>query len=293
MNPAIQFTEIKELKKHYQGKVRDIYEIDPGRWLMVTTDRLSAFDVVFPDPIPDKGLVLNHISNVWFKRMSFIQNHLLSTTPEKELPFLADYPGVAERSIIVRKVKRLDVECVIRGYLFGSVYSEYQKHQTAGGNPLPAGLKMAEILPEPIFTPAAKNDTGHDENITYEQMADMIGSELAALTRDTSLRLYTEARDTMAAHGIILADTKFEFGLDEQGRLVLIDEILTPDSSRYWDGSTYAPGASPHSYDKQFVRDYASAQDWDKTPPAPRLPQDIILKTREKYLQIKQIIDRL
>ncbi len=293
MNPAIQFTDIKELKKAYQGKVRDIYTIDDERWLMVTTDRLSAFDVVFPDAIPDKGMVLNHISNSWFKRMTFIDNHLLSTTPEKELPFLKNYPGLAERSIIVRKVQRLDVEFVIRGYLFGSVFNEYQKHQTAGGNPLPAGLQMAEILPEPIFTPAAKNDTGHDENINYDQMVNIIGKELGEKTYQTSMRLYSEARDRMAAHGIILADTKFEFGLDDQGQLILIDEILTPDSSRYWDGSTYAVGSSPQSYDKQFVRDYASAQVWDKTPPAPRLPEDIIMKTRDKYLQIKSIIDKL
>ncbi len=293
MIPAIQHTDIKELKKAYQGKVRDIYEIDKERWLMVATDRLSAFDVVFDDPIPDKGAVLNHISNTWFGIMDFIDNHLISTRPEKELPFLKDYPGIAERSVIVKKVNRLSVECVIRGYLFGSVFKEYQTHQTAGGNKLPAGLRMAEILPEPIFTPASKADSGHDENINYEQFIDITGKEMGEKMYNASMRLYLEARDKMAKYDIILADTKFEFGVDDDGTLILIDEVLTPDSSRYWDGVTYAVGSSPQSYDKQFVRDYAEAQVWDKTPPAPRLPEDIIMKSRDKYLQIRNVIDQI
>ena len=290
---AIAKTDIKELKKLYQGKVRDIYEIDSERWLMVASDRLSAFDVVFEDSIPDKGAVLNHISNKWFSMMNFIPNHLLSVSPEKELPFLQNYEGIPERAVIVRKVKRLPVECVIRGYLFGSVFNEYQKNQTAGGVSLPAGLKLAEKLPEPIFTPANKAESGHDENIDYKQFINILGQELGDKIIEVSMRLYSEARDKVAPHEIILADTKFEFGLDQNEDLVLIDEILTPDSSRYWDGKLYRIGESPASFDKQFVRDYAAAQDWDKTPPAPRLPEDIIMKTRDKYMQIKAIIDRV
>jgi len=289
---AIAKTDIKELKKIYQGKVRDIYEIDSERWLMVASDRLSAFDVVFEDSIPDKGVVLNHISNKWFSIMDFIPNHLLSVTPEKELSFLKNYEGIPERAVIVRKVKRLPVECVIRGYLFGSVFNEYQKKGTAGGNTLP-GLKLAEKLPQPIFTPANKAESGHDENIDYKKFIDILGKELGNKIIEVSMRLYGDAQDKLTSHGIILADTKFEFGLDQDGVLVLIDEILTPDSSRYWDGKTYRVGESPVSFDKQFVRDYAAAQDWDKTAPAPRLPEDIIMKTRDKYMQIKAIIDRI
>ena len=287
---TITKTDIKELKKLFSGKVRDIYEISPKEWLIVTTDRISAFDVVFNEGIPGKGRVLNEISNIWFSRMDFIKNHIISTQPEKQLPFLKNYEGISERSVIVKKVNRLAVECVVRGYLFGSVYEEYQKKGTAGGNPLPAGLSMAEILPEPIFTPSTKAETGHDENINYEQFIKITGRETGDRIIASSIRLYKEARDRMAKIGIILADTKFEFGIDENGELIFVDEALTPDSSRYWIKETYRIGRSPESYDKQFVRDYLTDIRWDKKPPAPKLPDEIIANTKKIYDRILDII---
>ncbi len=233
MLSTLKETYIKELKFLFKGKVRDIYEINSKEWLIVTTDRISAFDVVFNEPIPSKGIILNKISNLWFDKIKFLPNHIISTNPIEKLPFLKDYEGINERAVIVKKVNRLPVECVVRGYLFGSVYSEYKKNGTAGGVILPEGLKLAEKLPEPIFTPATKAETGHDENINYEQFVNIVGKEIADKIIEYSIQIYKFASEKMEKSGIILADTKFEFGIDEDGELILVDEVLTPDSSRY------------------------------------------------------------
>ena len=290
---AITTTNIKELKKLFSGKVRDIYEIDPDQWLIVTTDRISAFDVVFNEGIPGKGRVLNRISNKWFSKMTMLPNHLISTNPANELPYLANYPGIAERSVIVKKVNRLPVECVVRGHLFGSVYSEYKAGGTAGGLLLPSGLKLAQELPEPIFTPADKAESGHDENIDHDRFFEVVGEKTGRQIIDYAIAIYIKARDIMKGLGIILADTKFEFGIDKDGTLILVDEVLTPDSSRYWDGDSFKVGESPRSYDKQFLRDYLNTLKWDKTPPPPPLPSEIIDKTREKYLSILNTIEKI
>jgi phosphoribosylaminoimidazole-succinocarboxamide synthase len=290
---AMTRTDIRELKKLFSGKVRDIYEVENDQWLIVTTDRLSAFDVVFAEGIPDKGRVLNRISNRWFSKITSIDNHLISTTPQNELPFLAAYEGIAERSVLVKKLKRIPMECVVRGYLFGSVYEEYKKSGTAGGVKLPSGISLAGELPEPVFTPSTKAEKGHDENINHERFMNEVGKELGEKIMKASTHIFTTAREIMEKYGIILADTKFEFGLDEDGNLVLVDEVLTPDSSRYWELTTYRVGESPASYDKQFVRDYLDGTKWNKQPPAPALPYDVILKTREKYLQILDVIEKI
>lgn len=290
MNEVILSTDIKELKKLFSGKVRDIYEINPREWLIVTTDRISAFDVVFNEGIPQKGLFLNGISNHWFSILKSIPNHIISSNPVEVLPFLKNYPGVSERSVIVKKLNRLPVECVVRGYLFGSAYDEYQVKQSACGIKLPAGMAQAEKLPQPIFTPASKAETGHDENIDYGTFVRTVGKEVGDAIMDAAIEIYETARDKMSEKGILLADTKFEFGLDEAGKLILVDEVLTPDSSRYWEKESYKVGESPKSYDKQFVRDYLNQIKWNKQPPAPALPQDIIMKTREKYEQIASVI---
>ncbi len=290
---AIVRTDIKELKKLFSGKVRDIYEVSKDKWLIVTTDRLSAFDVVFNEGIPEKGLILNSISNKWFSKISFIPNHLLSTEVNNGFPFLKNYEGLPERSVLVKKVNRLPVECVVRGYLFGSVYEEYRQKGTAGGNSLPKGLELAQKLPQPIFTPSTKAETGHDENINYQELCKIVEKKTADQIIENSIKIYKEAAGIMGKEGVILADTKFEFGLDENGSLILVDEVLTPDSSRYWDKKSYKTGESPKSYDKQFVRDYLNTLNWDKKPPAPPLPGDIIRKTKEKYDQLRSIISRI
>jgi len=290
---AITQTDIKELKKLFSGKVRDIYKVSENQWLMVTTDRISAFDVVFNEGIPDKGMILNKISNKWFSEIKTLPNHIISTHPEKELSFLSNYPGLSERSVLVKKVNRIPIECVVRGYLFGSVYEEYRQKNTAGGNPLPKGLNLAQKLPEPIFTPSTKAEIGHDENIDHRRFFDIVGKSVGDSIIEASLQIYENAQNKLEKAGIILADTKFEFGLDENGHLILVDEVLTPDSSRYWDASSYQIGTSPKSYDKQFVRDYLNTLDWDKKPPAPPLPQEIIQKTREKYIQLLKVIEKI
>ena len=289
---SITRTDIKELKKLFSGKVRDIYEISHNQWLIVTTDRISAFDVVFREGIPGKGIILNHISNIWFSKINFINNHLISTNPVKELPFLKNYEGLPERSVIVRKVNRLPIECVVRGYLFGSVYEEYQTKGTAGRNKLPRGLSLAEALPQTIFTPSTKAETGHDENIFYNDFLKIAG-EHGDIIISNSIHIYKKAKDLMEKQGILLADTKLEFGIDEQNNLILVDEVLTPDSSRYWEKDSYKIGESPKSYDKQFLRDYLNTVKWDKKPPAPHLPGDVIKKTREKYEQIQSYIEKI
>jgi phosphoribosylaminoimidazole-succinocarboxamide synthase len=273
---------LPELKKLRSGKVREVFDLG-DTLLFVATDRISAFDVILPDPIPHKGAVLNQISAFWFKRFNTIQNHLVTADFEefpKELqPFREQLAG---RSMIVKKTKPLAVECVVRGYLAGSGWKQYQESQSVCGIKLPSGLKLASQLPEPIFSPATKAEKGHDENIDMTQCAGILGDEIANRVKTLSLEIYSRGREYAAQRGIIVADTKFEFGTID-GDLLLIDECLTPDSSRFWPKDEYAIGQSPPSFDKQFVRDYLETLDWDKTPPAPRLPNDVIEKTSTKY----------
>ncbi len=276
--------EIPGLKKLRSGKVREVFDLGETL-LFVVTDRLSAFDVVLPDPIPHKGAVLNQISAFWFRRFDDIKNHLITSNFEKFPKELQSFrEQLAGRSMIVKKTKPLAVECVVRGYLAGSGWKEYQESQSVCGIKLPAGLKLASQLPEPIFTPSTKAEQGHDENIDMERCAQILGNEIANRVKTLSLEIYAHGRDHAAQKGIIVADTKFEFGTID-GELFLIDECLTPDSSRFWPKDQYAVGQSPPSFDKQFVRDYLETLDWDKTPPAPRLPKDVIEKTSAKYLE--------
>ena len=284
-SPPMHESQLKGLTRIHQGKVRDIYAVDDGHMLIVTTDRLSAFDVVLPDPIPGKGQVLTSISNFWFGRTRHIvPNHLSDFPLERAVPDAAERALVADRAIVVRKLKALPVEAVVRGYLIGSGWKDYQATGRVCGIELPAGLRMADRLPQPIFTPSTKAAKGHhDENVAFDAIAAVIGAPLAAQVRDTAIALYQFAAAHALERGIIIADTKFEFGVDPSGALVLIDEALTPDSSRFWPVDTYAPGSSPPSFDKQFVRDYLETLDWNKTAPGPRLPADVIAKTAEKY----------
>jgi phosphoribosylaminoimidazole-succinocarboxamide synthase len=276
--------ELPGIKKLRSGKVREVFDLG-DTLLFVVTDRISAFDVILPDPIPHKGAVLNQISAFWFKRFDTIQNHLVTVNFEefpKELqPFREQLAG---RSMIVKKTKPLPVECVVRGYLAGSGWKEYQETQNVCGIELPARLKLASQLPQPIFTPATKAEKGHDENINMKRCAQILGDEIANRVKRLSLEIYLRGSEHAAQKGIIVADTKFEFGTID-GELFLIDECLTPDSSRFWPKDEYSVGQSPPSFDKQFVRDYLETLDWDKTPPAPRLPKDVVEKTSTKYLE--------
>ncbi len=281
---SVYETHLQSLPLLGRGKVRDIYAVDDTRLLIVTTDRLSAFDAVLPTPIPDKGKVLTALSNFWFARLKdIVPNHLTGIAPETMVR--ADERAQVEgRAIVVRRLKPLPIEAVVRGYLEGSGWKEYQASQSVCGIKLPPGLQRAAKLPEPIFTPATKAEQGaHDENISFERTAQMIGAELAAKVRDTAIALYTAAADYALTRGIIIADTKFEFGLDAQGKLYLIDEALTPDSSRFWPQASYRVGESPESFDKQFVRNWLESVRWNKQPPAPTLPTDVAEKTAEKY----------
>jgi phosphoribosylaminoimidazole-succinocarboxamide synthase len=273
------------MRRLHTGKVRDIYEIDAGHMLIVTTDRLSAFDVVLPDPIPHKGHVLTEISEFWFSHTTNIVPNQLTTVSLDTLPLDPDERAMLEgRAIIVKRLKALPIEAVVRGYLIGSGWKDYQRTGSVCGIALPKGLQLAERLPQPLFTPASKAPAGqHDENIRFADVEALVGPTLAAQVRDTSLALYDFAAAHARERGIIIADTKFEFGVDEAGRLVLIDEVLTPDSSRFWPADTYRVGISPPSFDKQFVRDYLETLDWDKKAPGPSLPPEIIAKTSEKY----------
>lgn len=267
----------------HRGKVRDVYAIDDQRLLMVASDRLSAFDVVLPNTIPYKGALLTQISNYWFEQTQGIVPNHLTGIPVAEIIPEAD-TDLQKRAVVVKKLTALPVEAIVRGYLIGSGWKDYQQHGAVCGIPLPAGMQQAEKLPEPIFTPSSKAAVGdHDENITFAQACDLIGDDLARQVRDVSLQLYRFAASQAADKGLIIADTKFEFGLDENNQLVLMDEVLTPDSSRFWDASSYRPGTSPESFDKQFVRDYLETLDWDKTPPGPVIPDEIIQRTAEKY----------
>ncbi len=278
-------SQVTGLERIHQGKVRDIYAIDDAHMLIVTTDRLSAFDVVLPDPIPCKGAVLTKISDFWFRRTRhLIANQLAALTAADVVRNRDELELLRDRAIVVRRLQPLPLEAVARGYLIGSGWKDYQREGTVCGIALPRGLRLADRLPQPIFTPATKAPKGqHDENISFEGIAALVGPELAGEVRDQTLRLYAHAAEYAIARGIIIADTKFEFGQDEHGRLVLIDEVLTPDSSRFWPADTWQPGASPPSFDKQFVRDYLETLDWNKQAPGPRLPQEIIDRTSEKY----------
>jgi len=280
-------SHVPSLQRIHQGKVRDIYAVDAQHMLIVTTDRLSAFDVVMPDPIPGKGRVLTQISNFWFQRTRHIvPNHLADYPLARAVPDAAERAPLEERSIVVRRLKALPIEAVVRGYLIGSGWKDYQSSGAVCGIALPAGLRQADRLPEPIFTPATKAEMGsHDENIPYERVVALIGRGLAEQVRATALALYAFAVEHALQRGIIIADTKFEFGVDEAGRLTLIDEALTPDSSRFWPADTYRPGTSPPSFDKQYVRDYLETLDWPKRPPAPKLPPEIVARTSEKYAE--------
>lgn len=279
-------SDLVGLKLIKRGKVRDVYEVE-DKLLIVATDRMSAFDVVMDDPIPDKGKILTGISIFWFNQLeAVVENHIISTEP-------AEYPEACQpyreqlmgRSMLVKKANPLPVECIIRGYLSGSGWAEYQSEGKICGIPLPSGLVESEKLPEPIFTPSTKAEQGlHDENISFERVIEILGKETADKIKDLSLRIYVFGRDLAAQKGIIIADTKFEFGF-EGDRLILIDEVLTPDSSRFWPTDTYSAGGPQKSFDKQFLRDYLNSLDWPKEPPPPKLPQDIIEKTREKYLE--------
>ncbi|MCC2633176.1 MAG: phosphoribosylaminoimidazolesuccinocarboxamide synthase [Ramlibacter sp.] len=299
MATALHTSNITSLPLLARGKVRDNYAVGSDRILMVASDRLSAFDVIMGEPIPGKGEILTKMALFWFARLGHVcRNHLTGEAPESVVT-PAEVPQVQGRSMLVQRLRPIMVEAVVRGYLAGSGWKEYQESRSVCGVPLPPGLKNASKLPQPIFTPAAKATSGHDENVSYERVVEMIGPGLAAKIRDTSIRLYREAADFALTKGLIIADTKFEFGLDERGELVLMDEVLTPDSSRYWPVEGYqaafAQGDNPPSYDKQFVRDWLESvrvdgQPWDKTPPAPRLPQDVILKTAAKY---REALERL
>jgi phosphoribosylaminoimidazole-succinocarboxamide synthase len=284
-NGTVLHLELPGLKKVRSGKVREIFDMG-DRLLFVATDRISAFDCIMPNGIPRKGQVLTQISYFWFSQTeSFQANHLLSRPgdplPQNLAPFKAELAG---RSMLVKKAKPLAIECVVRGYLAGSGWKEYRASQTVCGVKLPSGLKESSELPEPIFTPATKAETGHDENISFDHAAGIVGKEIAQKARDESLRIYNTARDYARKRGIIIADTKFEFGL-YNGELILIDEVLTPDSSRFWPADQYQPGKAQPSFDKQFVRDYLETLDWNKTPPAPPLPPEVVTRTESKYLE--------
>jgi phosphoribosylaminoimidazole-succinocarboxamide synthase len=289
MGTVVNETDFRGLRLKGRGKVRDIYDLGE-KLLIVATDRISAFDVIMPNPIPDKGKVLNQISRFWFQRMEGVTPHHMISVDIEEFPVECQpYREFLEgRSMLVRKTKPLPVECVVRGYLSGSGWKEYREIGKICGLKLPAGLAESSKLDEPIFTPATKEDVGaHDENIPFERVVGMVGRELAETIRETSVAIYESAADFAAGRGIIIADTKFEFGLLDDS-VLLIDELLTPDSSRFWPGDEYKPGRPQRSFDKQFLRDYLLTLDWDKSPPAPELPQEIVEKTRERYLEAYQ-----
>ncbi len=285
-------SRLRSLERIHQGKVRDIYDVDSEHLLIVATDRLSAFDVVLPDPIPYKGEVLTRISLFWFdKTGSVAANHLSSLRVEDVISDADERAQLAGRAMVVRKLTALPIEAVVRGYLIGSGYKDYVQHGSVCGISLPPGLKMAEQLPEPIFTPASKAPAGqHDENIDFAAIVKLVGVDLANAVRRTALDIYRLAAEHARARNIIIADTKFEFGVDRAGRLVLIDEVLTPDSSRFWPMASYRPGSSPPSFDKQFVRDYLESLHWNKRPPAPHLPPEILTRTSENYREALRLL---
>jgi phosphoribosylaminoimidazole-succinocarboxamide synthase len=290
MTTPILQSSIKSLPLLHRGKVRDLYEVDAQHLLIVQTDRLSAFDVILPDPIPGKGEVLTRVSNFWFDKLRHvIPNHLTGIAPESVVKGEEEQVQVKGRAFVTRKLKPLPIEAIVRGYLAGSGWKDYQKTGTVCGIRLPAGLREAEKLPQSLFTPSTKAAVGdHDENISFEQAVRLLGEARAGEVRDAALALYTEAANYAAGKGIIIADTKFEFGVDEAGKLYLIDEALTPDSSRFWPADQYRVGSNPPSFDKQFVRDWLESSGWNKQPPAPHIPQDVLRKTADKYREAAQ-----
>jgi phosphoribosylaminoimidazole-succinocarboxamide synthase len=292
---ALHESNLTSLPFLHRGKVRDLYEVDAQHLLIVQTDRLSAFDVILPDPIPGKGEVLTTVSNFWFNKLQHvIPNHLSGIDPESVVQGEAEKAQVRGRAFVTKKLKPLPVEAIVRGYLVGSGWKDYQKTQSVCGIALPAGLREAEKLPQPLFTPSTKAAVGdHDENISFEQVVELLGENYATQVRDATLALYVEAANYAATKGIIIADTKFEFGVDEAGTLYLIDEALTPDSSRFWPADQYQVGSNPPSFDKQFVRDWLETSGWNKQAPAPRVPQDVLQKTADKYTEAQQRLTAL
>ncbi|MEP6884304.1 MAG: phosphoribosylaminoimidazolesuccinocarboxamide synthase [Gammaproteobacteria bacterium] len=291
-SPPLFESSLRSLKKIHQGKVRDIYDVDAEHLLIVTTDRLSAFDVVLPDPIPFKGEVLTQISLFWFaKTQHILANHLAALAVEDVVADREERALLAGRAMVVQKLKALPIEAVVRGYLIGSGYKDYKLHGAICGIALPDGLQMADQLPQPLFTPASKAPAGqHDENIDFAAMTQLIGGDYAADIRRAALEIYRYAAEHARARNIIIADTKFEFGVDKAGRLMLIDEALTPDSSRFWPMASYKPGISPPSFDKQFVRDYLESLHWNKKPPAPHLPPDVLARTSDNYREALRLL---
>ena len=287
MSQTVYESRIASLPLIARGKVRDIYAVGEQQMLIVTTDRLSAFDVILPDPIPDKGRVLTAVSGFWFERLAHIvPNHLTGIDPESVVQGEEERAQVRGRAVVVKRLKPLPVEAVVRGYIIGSGWKDYQKTGAVCGLPLPAGLKMAQKLPQPLFTPSTKAEMGsHDENIDFATVEKLLGKALAEQVRDVTLRFYGEASDYALTRGIIIADTKFEFGIDAAGTLHLIDEALTPDSSRFWPADQYQEGSNPPSYDKQYVRDYLETLDWGKKAPGPKLPAEVIARTSAKYIE--------
>jgi phosphoribosylaminoimidazole-succinocarboxamide synthase len=288
---TISETNISDLSLVHRGKVRDVYQVNDTQFLLVATDRISAFDCVMPTPIPNKGIVLTQLSNFWFGKLAEVTaNHLITADFEKMPDVIRRHEELRGRSTLVKKTKVFPVECVVRGYIAGSGWKDYKNTGKICGHDLPENLREAERLPRPIFTPATKAATGHDENITEAEFAAIVGAETAAHLTSVSLKLYENACQYALTRGIIIADTKFEFGQDENGNILLIDEILTPDSSRFWSVENYQTGQSPPSFDKQFVRDYLETLDWDKQPPAPSLPDTIIEATAARYLQAYELL---
>ena len=285
-------SNLKSLKKVYQGKVRDIYQVDNEHWLIVTSDRLSAFDVILPDPIPKKGIVLTKVSNFWFDRFSKqVKNHLSDIPLEDIIKDEQELNVLRDRSVIARKLKALPFEAIVRGYVIGSGWKEYQNTGAICGVKLPENLQQAQQLNTAIFTPSTKAAVGdHDINVSFDEIINLVGKDIAEKVRDLSLQIYSEAAQFALERGIIIADTKFEFGLDENQEIVLIDEALTPDSSRFWPLDSYKVGQSPKSFDKQYVRDYLETLDWNKKAPGPKLPQEIIDNTSKKYLEACEIL---
>jgi phosphoribosylaminoimidazole-succinocarboxamide synthase len=285
MSNSLHTSHISNLKRLHKGKVRDIYEIDDEHMLIITTDRISAFDVVMPTAIPDKGKILNQVTRFWLNKLQhIIPNHLADIPLEDIISDEAERKSVENHAMVVKRLKALPVEAIVRGYIIGSGWKDYQQSGAICGIQLPEGLQLADKLPQPIYTPSSKAAVGeHDENIDYAATEKLLGAELAQQVKEVSLRLYQEAADYALQRGIIIADTKFEFGVDKDNQLVLIDEVLTPDSSRFWPADEYQPGSSPVSFDKQFVRDYLETLDWNKTAPGPELPDEIVQKTRQKY----------
>lgn len=292
MPATLHSSHIKSLPLLHSGKVRDIYDIDETHMLIVTSDRISAFDVIMPTPIPGKGIILNQVTQFWLNKLAhIIPNHQCDLKLEDVLPDETERCEVADHAMIVKKLKALPIEAIVRGYIIGSGWKDYQATGTISGIQLPPGLQLADKLPEAIYTPSTKAAVGaHDENIDYTQSMELLGDDIARQVRDVSLSLYKEAADFALQRGIIIADTKFEFGLDADGQLTLIDEVLTPDSSRFWSRDEYKPGSSPVSFDKQFVRDYLETLDWNKKAPGPELPDIIVTKTAEKYEYAKKLL---